>query len=104
MSEGIRDFNSPEYKAWRAAVRKRDNHRCRLCGGKVHLQVHHIKQWVLYPELRFVVSNGITLCKKCHERIRFNEKKFEELFTQMVGTTNLELQLLMMKYGIPGNP
>jgi hypothetical protein len=56
-----------EYRSWREAVFKRDNWTCIWCkqrGGK--LQADHIKPFALYPELRFAIDNGRTLCKPCH--------------------------------------
>jgi len=61
----IREGN--DYKRWRTAVFERDNYTCQICGkhgGK--LNAHHIKSFSLFPKLRFDVSNGITLCEKCH--------------------------------------
>jgi hypothetical protein len=59
--------HSIDYKLWREAVYERDNWTCQKCGttgGKLH--PHHIKSFAEYPEMRFVVSNGITLCVNCH--------------------------------------
>lgn len=62
--------SSKEYKSWRNAVFKRDNYTCQLCGAKgVRLNAHHKKQYALFPELRYVVSNGTTLCVRCHKKI-----------------------------------
>jgi len=61
--------NCPENREWRKAVYERDDHTCQKClvrGGS--LQAHHILPWALFPELRFEVENGITLCKFCHNR------------------------------------
>jgi len=57
-----------EYKNWRVAVLERDGYKCQHCektGGRLH--AHHIKSFKLYPDLRYDVENGVTLCKKCHE-------------------------------------
>jgi len=59
---------SLEYKLWRTRVFKRDNYQCVL-GGNAHgtkLEADHIKPFALYPELRFDVNNGRTLCEDCH--------------------------------------
>lgn len=55
------------YKAWRTLVFERDDYKCTECetrGGSLHAD--HIKPFALYPELRFDVSNGRTLCVPCH--------------------------------------
>lgn len=57
-----------EYRQWRTAVYERDNYTCQCCGkrgGK--LNAHHINQFADHPELRYDVSNGITLCTECHD-------------------------------------
>ena len=56
-----------EVVQWRKEVFKKDNFHCRKCGIKnKSLNAHHIHNWADYPQLRFNVDNGITLCLKCH--------------------------------------
>ena len=60
--------HSSDYKEWRTAVFKRDDHTCQKCkkrGGT--LNAHHIEGYNFNPELRTEISNGITLCKDCHQ-------------------------------------
>jgi hypothetical protein len=53
---------------WRLKVFERDSYTCQLCNLKgVYLEAHHIKSWIKHPKLRHVLSNGQTLCKKCHK-------------------------------------
>ena len=64
---------SIEYKLWRETVFKRDKWTCVWCGyrskGSAPTDIHadHIKPFALYPELRFCIDNGRTLCIPCHK-------------------------------------
>lgn len=60
---------SVEYKKWRTEVFARDNYTCILChqvGGE--LNADHIKPFAYFPELRFSINNGRTLCIHCHRK------------------------------------
>ena len=61
--------NSKEAKAWKAAVLLRDKYICQKCGAIEELHVHHIKPFSVFKDLRFMISNGITLCKECHHEV-----------------------------------
>ena len=74
---------SLEYRLWRESVFKRDNWTCVWCGARsskgyeVILNVDHIKPFASYPELRFAIDNGRTLCKPCHETTDTYGKKIK---------------------------
>lgn len=53
--------------AWARAVISRDQATCQRCSATgVELHAHHIKSFEHYPELRWELSNGMTLCHRCH--------------------------------------
>ena len=59
-----------EYKLWRSSVFERDNFTCVECKAHgVRLEADHIKQWRDFPELRYDINNGRTLCRVCHQMI-----------------------------------
>ena len=54
---------------WRKTVLERDNYTCQDCGVRGgSLQVDHIKSYALYPDLRWLLTNGRALCISCHKR------------------------------------
>jgi len=56
------------YKEWRSKVFERDNWTCQTCRKRgVELNAHHIKSWANYPEFRYDLNNGVTLCVECHK-------------------------------------
>lgn len=60
--------HSKEYRLWRIAVFLRDNRKCIWCGSGKNIQADHIKRFADYPELRFAIDNGRTLCFECHKK------------------------------------
>jgi hypothetical protein len=78
--------NDTAYGEWRKIVKDRDNWKCRIadknCSGKVI--AHHILGWSAFPELRYEVNNGITLCHFHHPRKRNDEMKLSPFFQELV--------------------
>ena len=76
-----------EYKLWRKSVFERDDYTCQMCLKRGYkLQADHIKSWSLFPELRYAIDNGRTLCEDCHRNT--NTWGFKKLY-----------QIERLKYG-----
>lgn len=80
----------PLHKQWSKAIKNRNNWKCRIanqdCSGKV--VAHHILTWKDYPELRYEINNGITLCHAHHPRRRAEEKRLEPIFKALLATAS----------------
>lgn len=71
---GVTDENkairmSMASRMWRKSVFERDKFTCQECGqvgGR--LQADYIKPFCKYPEFRFDIFNGRTLCVSCHRK------------------------------------
>ncbi len=64
-----------KYSHWRLQVYERDRFTCQQCdsvGG--NLEAHHVLAWAKYPESRYDVDNGVTLCHKCHQALHYKKK------------------------------
>lgn len=76
---------SKQAEEWRKSVFKRDNYTCQLCGNRGgYIEAHHIKPFALFPELRFDLKNGMTLCRKCHDKTKISAKKLREKYEKKV--------------------
>jgi len=81
--------NDPAYHEWRKLVWERDGYKCKInneyCKGRI--EAHHILSWRDYPELRYDINNGITLCCFHHPRKRVEEEnavpQFKKLLKQI---------------------
>ena len=75
--------NSVLWNRWREEVFKRDNYTCHKCGEMDIEKIlpHHIKSYDKYPKLRLEISNGLTLCRRCHPlyhpELKYNLKQYE---------------------------
>lgn len=73
--KNLADRKGVEYRLWREAVYARDGWTCQKCqkrGGR--LVAHHVKGFAKYPELRFAIDNGITLCVVCHKSVHLRRR------------------------------
>ncbi len=65
---------SSKWRKTRNAFKKK-NPKCVVCGGKIKIEVHHIKPFHSHPELELEESNLMTLCERgkygivCHQLI-----------------------------------
>ena len=86
LSKVGEERNSSAYQEWSRSVKIRDNKKCKIsnkdCDGR--LESHHILSWKDYPELRYEVNNGITLCHYHHPRKRDEEKRLSPYFQELV--------------------
>lgn len=56
-------------KEWRKKVFERDNYTCQACGVRgTQLQADHDLPFQYFPDLRFELLNGRTLCVPCHRK------------------------------------
>lgn len=58
---------SAEYQVWRKSVLKRDGYMCVWCRATKNLEVDHVYPFAYFPELRFDIKNGRTLCAPHHK-------------------------------------
>jgi len=81
---------SSAYMYWSLDVKNRDGWKCKIadetCDGR--LESHHILNWIEYPELRYKINNGITLCHAHHPRGRAKEKRLASTFQELVSVSS----------------
>lgn len=88
FNDTAKDRRSSAYGNWRKQVWLRDNFKCKIvnpdCKGR--LEAHHILSYTAYPELRYDINNGITLCHFHHPRKKIDEEKLSPYFKELIGT------------------
>jgi hypothetical protein len=83
-----RNYNDPVYKQWRLNVYKRDKFTCQWpnCAFKKKLHAHHIYKWADFPSLRFIIDNGISLCKIHHDMIKNQEELYAPILSKIIAS------------------
>jgi hypothetical protein len=81
-----RNYDDPIYKKWRLNIYTRDNFQCQWpnCTFKKKLHAHHIYRWAEFPDLRFNIDNGISLCKIHHDMIKNQEDIYAPIFRKIL--------------------
>lgn len=90
LDASLRSRDNAEYTQWRLKVYEKDNYICQCCGeSKVKLNAHHLKSFTRFPEVRYDINNGVTLCEKCHKEFHkiygirnFTSDDFYEFITE----------------------
>lgn len=74
---GHSDYRGSNWEEQKEKALKRDNYTCQKCPSKENIGVHHKIPYHLFDSFKSanVLSNLITLCKKCHriEELEFNK-------------------------------
>ena len=86
---------------WSAAIKVRDC-KCLTCGATTALVAHHIKPKSQYPELKYDLENGITLCVDCH-RDHHREHPVVRLGKDVIGKVALKKRIRELEQVIAGS-
>ena len=66
-------YTLTRHREWREKVLRQAGYQCQECKryGKTTAatHAHHIKPRSDYPELQYVVNNGMALCTSCHNKL-----------------------------------
>lgn len=90
LKKSDRNGKSSVCMEWKKNIYKRDNWKCKInneyCDGR--LEAHHILPWIDFPELRFDINNGITLCHAHHPRKRKDVAELSPYLQKLVAEKN----------------
>ena len=74
------------HREWSKNVKNRDHWKCKIsnqdCKGRI--EAHHIFGWTDYPDLRYEIGNGITLCHYHHPRKWSEEERLSPYFQELI--------------------
>lgn len=68
-TEYKKELKNKRWNELRLIVMKRDEFKCKLCGSKHNLNVHHIKYKDGKKAWEYPITSLITLCEECHKKV-----------------------------------
>lgn len=79
----------------RLEIMRRNGFRCRRCGGKGKLNVHH--RWYIYGRQPWQYSDRclVTLCEKCHRHVHLMRHVCYVLWLALLLTAAIVLRMMM---------
>ena len=81
---------------WSYTIRARDNFTCQTCGRKHkstperRTAAHHIFPKAIFPHMRFLLENGITLCWRCHRKLIHITQDSWQMWVAMFSTMQID--------------
>lgn len=60
------NFRDAGHARWAKEVKAKDHYKCTICNANSNLESHHKNSWSGFPEDRYDVSNGTTMCEYHH--------------------------------------
>lgn len=89
------------YDKWRNSVLQRDKV-CIICSNNQQLEAHHLLSFSRFPDFRYEIWNGLTLCTKCHDKEdkkrREDDEEISKMFCNIAASfVNRKLQDLARK-------
>lgn len=67
QEERERNRDTLQNTHWRYGVYSRDRYACVLCGDINNINAHHLYGYSDYPQYRYDINNGVTLCSTHHK-------------------------------------
>lgn len=67
---------------WQGDVVSRADGRCEYCGDYHGVVGHHVLGKRAFPRLRFLLANGVALCRMCHGYAHNSPEKFNKWFEE----------------------
>lgn len=83
MKTYLEKLKDPRWQKKRLQVFKRDDFECQLCMDKITTLVVHHKKYLRNKEpWEYKMSYLITLCEKCHNKLKKSNKVIQESLVQ----------------------